>query len=130
MLPPPKGHVGGEYTQLASVGELGWEGCADKEIVLSKCGLSPPTTGSPRSASPAKPRPPAQKPKPPALPPSPPNPQTVATQKALSSKAQVLRIGQQLIVARGTHPWSWEVDEGEAAPAVTAARGTPVFGGE
>ena len=51
-----------------SLGELGWEGCADEEILLSKCGLNPP---SPRSASPAKPPPtPApDKHKPPALPP-------------------------------------------------------------
>ena len=40
------------------MGELGWEGCGDEEILLSSCGLSPPTPGSPRSTSPAKPPPP------------------------------------------------------------------------
>ena len=53
-----------------SLGELGWEGSADEEILLCSCGLSPPR---PRSTSPAAP-PPAEKPKPPALPPPPPPP--------------------------------------------------------
>ena len=39
----------------ASLGELGWEGCADEEIVLSKCGLSPPTPGGRHSTPPSKP---------------------------------------------------------------------------
>ena len=65
----------------ASLGELGWEGCADEEIMLSSCGLSPPTPGSPRSSSPAKPPPlPPERPKPLALPP--PKKKTHATQKA------------------------------------------------
>ena len=49
----------------ASLGELGWEGCADEEILLSSCELRPPSPGSPSLANP----PPAEKPKPPALPP-------------------------------------------------------------
>ena len=59
----------------ASLGELRWEDCGDEEILLSSCGLNPPT---PRSASPAKPPPPGDKPKPPALPPppNPPNPKS------------------------------------------------------
>ena len=62
----------------ASLGELGREGCVDEEILLSTCGLSPP---SPRSTSPAKP-PPAEKPKPPALPPpKPTQPKKTPTQK-------------------------------------------------
>ena len=83
---------------LASLGELGWEGCADEEILLFSCGLSPPTPGSARSTSPATP-PPAEKPKPPYLAPS---PQTHATQKAPPSEAQVLRIGKQLLRTRHT----------------------------
>ena len=56
----------------AALGELGWEGCLDKDILMSSCGMNPPTPASPRSASPAKPAP-AEKPKPPAAaPPKPP----------------------------------------------------------
>ena len=39
----------------ASMGELGWEGCADEEILLSSCGLNHPNPASPRSASPRSP---------------------------------------------------------------------------
>ena len=62
----------------ASLGELGWDGCASKDILLSSCGLSPLR---PRSISPAKPPPPAEKPQPLALPPPPP-PKTRPTQKS------------------------------------------------
>ena len=71
-----------------ALGELGWEGCSDEDILMSSCGINPPTPASPRSASPTKPAP-AQKPKPPA----PPPPQTPAKQEAPTG-AQVLRIGQ------------------------------------
>ena len=108
----------------ASLGELGWEGCADEEIVLSSCGLNPPTPASPRSPSPAKPAP-AEKPKPPAV--SPPKP--TQPKKLPASEAQVLRIEQQLIVVPGTPSWTWEWGEGEAAPTAKAARGTPLVGG-
>ena len=57
----------------AALGELGWEGCSDEDILMSSCGMKAPTPASPRSASPAKPAP-AEKPKPPAAPPPPPNP--------------------------------------------------------
>ena len=59
----------------ASPRELGWDGCADKEILLSSCGLNSPTSGSPRSASPAKPLPPCRETGTPcrAPPPPPPN---------------------------------------------------------
>ena len=110
---------------LASLGELGWEGCADEAILLSSCGLSPPTLGSPRSTSPAKPLL-CRKAQTPC--PAPPH-QTHVTQKAPPSEAQVLRIGQPLIVGRGTPPWTWEGGEGEAATAAKGARGTPLFGG-
>ena len=51
----------------ASLGELGWDGCGDEEILQSSCGWSPPTT---RTASPATPPPPpAHEPKPPTMPP-------------------------------------------------------------
>ena len=68
----------------ASLGQLGWEGCADEEILLSSCGLSPPSPRSPRIASQAKrpPPPPAEKPKPTALnPPKPTQPKKLTTQK-------------------------------------------------
>ena len=55
----------------AAQGELGWEGCSDEDILMSGCGMNPPTPASPRSASPAKPAP-AEKPKPPAV--APPKP--------------------------------------------------------
>ena len=57
----------------AALGELGWEGCSDKDILLSSCGMHPPIPASPRSASPAKPAP-AEKPKPPAVAPPKPTP--------------------------------------------------------
>ena len=56
----------------AALGELGWEGCSDEDILISSCRMNPPTPARPRSASPAKPAP-AEKPKPPAVaPPKPP----------------------------------------------------------
>ena len=59
----------------AALGELGWEGCSDEDILMSSCGMKAPTPASPRSASPAKPAP-AEKPKPPAAPPPPKPPQS------------------------------------------------------
>ena len=59
----------------ASLGDLGWEGFADEQMLLSRCGLNAP---SPHSASPAKPHPfPPTNPNPP---PCPPPPQTHRTQ--------------------------------------------------
>ena len=111
----------------ASPGKLGWEGCADEEILLSSCGLSPPKPPQPPQRLPSKAPPPhVEKPKPPALPPP---PKTHPTQKAPHAEAQVLRIRQQLIVGPGTPPWTWEGGEGEAAAAPKAAQGTPLFGG-
>ena len=52
----------------AALGELGWEGCSDEDILMSSRRMNPPTPASPRNASPAKPAP-AEKPKPPAAPP-------------------------------------------------------------
>ena len=52
----------------AALGELVWEGCSDEDILMSSCGMNPPSPTSPRSASHAKPAP-AEKPKPPAAPP-------------------------------------------------------------
>ena len=55
----------------ASLRELAWVGCADEEILLSSCGLSPPTPGSPSSTSPAKPPPPRQETQTPCAAPTP-----------------------------------------------------------
>ena len=70
----------------ASLGELGWEGCADEEILFPNCGLSPP---SPRSTSPAKPTPPPppRNPDPPPCPPppNPPNPKSPPRRSASPS---------------------------------------------
>ena len=106
----------------AALGELGWEGCSDEDILMSSVGMNPPTQASPCSASPAKSAP-AEKPKPPAVPP----PQTHAKQEDPPTEAQVLRVGQLLIVGLGTPPSPWE-REGEAG-AAKAARGAPLFGG-
>ena len=61
----------------ASLGELGWEGCADEEILLCSCGLNPllPQQHLPSNQPPA-PRnlnPPPYPPPPPANPPNPKN---------------------------------------------------------
>ena len=57
----------------ASLGELGWKGCANEEILLSFCGLTPaPSARNPSQAKP--PPPPTEKPQPSALPPPPPKP--------------------------------------------------------
>ena len=89
------------------LGELGWKGCADEEILLFSCGLSPPP---PPECLPSKAPPPrANKPKPQALPPPPP---TQQTEKLPHPQAQVLRIQQQLIVGPGTPPWTWERGKG------------------
>ena len=77
------GHTWAANTHCwVSLGEFGWEGWADEEILLSSCGLSPPTPRSPRSTSPAKP-PHAEKTKPPALPP--PNPRNPKRAPLLSA---------------------------------------------
>ena len=111
----------------ASLGELGWEGCANEEIVLSSCGLTPPP-----SSSPAKPPPPPclpTNPNPPPYPPPPP-PKTHQTQKAPRGQAQVLRIEQQLIVGPDTPPWTWEGGEGEAAAGgKSGVRNPPLWKG-
>ena len=104
---------------LGTLGELGWEGCADVEILLSSCGLSPPHPWQPPQHLPSK-APTRQETQTPRLAP----PQTHATQKAPPSEARVLRIGQRLIVGRGTAPWTWQGGEGEAAATAKAARGT------
>ena len=72
----------------ASLGELGWEGCADEEIVLFSCVLSHPSLRSLRNASPTNPPPsPATRETPP---PCPPPPQSHPTQKATHAEAQNL----------------------------------------
>ena len=35
----------------AALGELGWEECSDEDILMSSCGMNPPTPANPRSAS-------------------------------------------------------------------------------
>ena len=73
----------GHFTVVEYMGELGWEGCADEEILLSSCGLSPPTPGSPRSTSPAKPPPPPRNPNPLPCPlPNPRNPKSPPVRSA------------------------------------------------
>ena len=62
----------------ASLSELGWEGCADEEMLLSSCGLSPPRPGTPRSTSPAK-QPPSPPGNPNPLPCPPPQKKTHTT---------------------------------------------------
>ena len=47
----------------AALGELGWEGCSDEDILMSSGAMNPTTPASPRSAFPAK-LAPAKKPKP------------------------------------------------------------------
>ena len=70
----------------ASLGELGCEGCADEEILLSSCGLSPPNPRSPRSTSPAKPPPRPRNPNPlPFPPPNPRNPKSPLLRSASPS---------------------------------------------
>ena len=105
----------------AARGELGCQGCSDEDIPMSSPGMNPPTPAGPCSASLAKPAP-ADKPKLRAAPP----PQTPAKQEA-PTDAEVLRIGQHLVVGRGTRPSPWE-GEGEAG-AAKAARGAPLFVG-
>ena len=69
----------------ANLGELGWDGCVDQEILLSSCGLIPASPGSPRSTSPAKPPPPPRNPSPLPCPPSKPTqPKRTPTQKGKS----------------------------------------------
>ena len=123
-LPPPQGHVGGEYALLGGprgVGVGGVFGRGHPDVQLWD--ELPRTPATPRGASPTKPTP-TEKPKPPAVTP----PATHATQKDPPTEAQVLRIGQQLVVGRGTPPSPWE-GEGEAAAVAKAARGAPLFGG-
>ena len=94
----------------ASLGELGWEGCADEDILLTNCGLKPP---SPRS-------PPRRNQTPP--PPKPTKPKKCPGGKRKSFESSSSSSSDH---ARG---------EGEAAPSIAvaaakAARGTPRFGG-
>ena len=55
----------------AALGDLGWEGCSDEDILMCSCGMNPPIPAIPRSASPTKPSPPRN---PNPLPRPPPNP--------------------------------------------------------
>ena len=77
----------------ASLGELGLEGGADEEIMLSSCGLSPPTPGSPRSTSLAKPPPPRQENQTPY--PPPPKPMHHMSQIALLLMSESLPISHR-----------------------------------
>ena len=91
----------------ASLGELGWEGCADEEILLSTCGLTLPSIPPPHRRETRTP-----------CPPPPKTHQTHQTQKAPRGQAQFLLIGQQLIVVGPcTPPWKGEGGDGEAAKA-------------
>ena len=58
--------------RCASVGELGQEVCGDEEILLSSCGLNPPSPAAPPEQSPPPPPPPPTNPDPPPSPPSKP----------------------------------------------------------
>ena len=91
---------------------------------MSSCGLSLPTR-QPAQHLPSKAPPPRRETQTPC-----PPPPTHATQKAPPFEAQVVPIGQQLILRPGTPPWTWLGDEGEATPAAKAAPRTPLFVGE
>ena len=65
----------GHFTVVEYMGELWWEGCADEEILLSSCGLSPPR--QPPQHLPSKAPPPPRNPNPlPCPPPNPHNPKS------------------------------------------------------
>ena len=102
----------------AALGELGWEGCSDEDILMSSCGMNPPTPTSPRSTSLAKPAP-AEKPKPPCPPPNPRKARRPPHGSASPSNRAAAR--------RRTRQSPWE-GEGETG-AAKAARGAPLFGG-
>ena len=55
----------------AALGELGWEGCSDEDILMSSCGMNPPPRPTP-AAPPQQSAPPPRNPNP--LPWPPPNP--------------------------------------------------------
>ena len=108
------------------MGELGWEGCADEEILLFSCGLSLPSPGSPHTTAQVKPPPPRRETRTPCIAPL----QTHPTKKTPLAQAKVLQIGQQLIVGPGSPPWTWEGGEGEAAAVAKAACRPPFLDGD
>ena len=79
----------------AALGELGWEGCSDDDMLMSNCGMNPPPRPAP-AAPPQQSPPPPRNPKPLPCPP----PQTHAKQEDPPTEAQVLRIGQQQLIVR------------------------------
>ena len=60
--------MGGQHPLLGGLGELWWEGCSYEDILMSNCGMNPPTPVSPRNASQQNPSPP-RNPKPLPCPP-------------------------------------------------------------
>ena len=107
----------------ASLGELGWEGCADEEILQSSCGLNPPFPCSASPAMPPPPPPPPTNPNPPPLPPAPPPPNPPNPKSPPPTSVNPSNR------AAAHPPWTWEGGEREAVAAAKAARGTPLFGG-
>ena len=62
----------------AALGDLGWEGCSDEDILMSSCGMNPPTAARP-VAPPQQSPPPPRNPNP--LPPPPPPPKHPQSKK-------------------------------------------------
>ena len=100
----------------AALGELGWEGRSDEDILMSSCGMTPPTAASPRSASPAKPVP-AEKPKPHAAPPPEP-PQSKKRPPARKSfeSGSSLSSDHALPCPHGRGRGSWRSKSGARSP--------------
>ena len=93
-LPPPDGHVGGQHPLLGGPGGLGVGGVLGRGHPNVQLWDEPPQRGKPPQRLPSKARPRRE-----TQTPCCGRPQTHAKQEDPPTEAQVLRIGQQLVVA-------------------------------
>ena len=108
----------------AALGELGWEGCSDEDILMSSSGMNPPHPGQPPPRLPSKARPRRETQIPLPWPPpkprkarSPPNRGANPSNQAATSRRRTRH--SPVPMGRG----------GGSSPAAKAAQGAPLFGG-
>ena len=107
----------------AALGELGWEGCPDKDILMSSCGINPSSRPDP-SAPPRQSPPPPRNPNPLPCPP-PPNP-CKARRPPYRSASPSNRAAPRRRISQSPVP----MERGRGAGAAKKARGAPSLEGD